>query len=105
MADAAKEVGAFCEGLTFQEPSCVVLCNTDAQPLSADEAATRLKKQVENGVKFSQSIEALAKAGHSDFIEVGYGKVLSGLVRKIDKSLARKNVGNLQEFQAVFDIA
>jgi [acyl-carrier-protein] S-malonyltransferase len=103
MADAADEVGAFCEGLTFSEPACVVLCNTDAQPLTAADAAVRLKNQVKSGVKFSQSIEALANSGHTEFVEVGYGKVLSGLVRKIDKTLTRKNVGTLQEFQAFFE--
>lgn len=100
MATAADEVCAFAGGLDFQEPEVTLICNTDAKPFLVEEAAERLGRQVKSGVLFEQSVRAMIAEGETDFVEVGYGKVLTGLVRKIDKETTRENVGTLEQFEA-----
>lgn len=99
MASAATEVRAFASTLEFRTPDAELICNTDAKPFAIDEAAERLGNQVESGVMFEQSVRSLLAAGHTSFVEVGYGKVLTGLVRKIDKEAERANVGTLEQLK------
>lgn len=99
MAPAAAEVRAFASTLEFREPAAQLICNTDAKPFDIGHAAERLGAQVESGVMFEQSVSALLEEGHSSFVEVGYGKVLTGLVRKIDKEAERANVGTFEQFE------
>ena len=98
MATAAQEVRDLCEGLDFAEPSATLICNTDAQPFRTAEAAERMGKQVETGVLFEQSVRSLLDSGETDFVEVGFGGVLNGLVRKIDKTANRAAIGDRKQF-------
>lgn len=100
MAVAAEAVRAKCSELSWHEPKVPVICNTDAQPFTVSQAASRLAAQVISPVLFEQSVAALLQQGHSSFAEVGYGAVLNGLVRRIDKKAARVRVGTLEELNA-----
>lgn len=100
MAGAAEEVRAFCAGLTFNEPRVPVICNTDAAPFVAAEAAERLARQIESPVRFEQSILRLIGEGHGEFVEAGFGGVLFNLVKRIDRGVARERVGTLAELEA-----
>ncbi len=100
MADAAAEVESFCETLEFAQPSVTLICNTDAKPFVAEDAAQRLGKQVESGVLFEQSVRALLDEGETDFVEVGFGGVLTNLVKRIDKEATRMAVGTKEQFDA-----
>lgn len=97
MESAAAEVEQFCASLEFREPAVTLLCNTDARPFLADEAASRLGRQVKSGVLFEQSVRALIDEGETDFAEVGFGGVLTGLVKRIDKSTTRTAVGTREQ--------
>lgn len=99
MASAADAVRDFAAGLDFAQPEIPLICNTDAKPFRVEEAAARLGSQVESGVMFEQSVRSLLDAGERDFVEVGYGRVLTGLVRKIDKTTTRINVGTLEQLR------
>lgn len=99
MADAAAAVEEYAATLTFNEPSATLICNTDAQPFNTAQAPARLGLQVQSGVMFEQSVLALIAEGETDFVEVGFGNVLTGLVRKIDKETQRANVGSLEQFE------
>ena len=77
-----------------------VICNTDAQPFAVEHAAERLASQVVSPVRFEQSVQALVAQGATQFAEVGFGAVLNGLVRRIDKAAGRVRVGTLEEFNA-----
>lgn len=101
MASAAAELGEFCKTLSFSEPKVPILCNTDAAPFKADEAAQRLEKQVKSSVLFCQSVQNFAAQGEARFIEAGVGGVLFNLVKRIDKSLDRSKVGTKEEFDAL----
>lgn len=83
MHEAAEAVRKACVGLRFHDPAFPLLCNTDARPFAISEAADRLARQVESPVLFEESVGALLSQGETDFIEVGYGKVLTGLVKRI----------------------
>lgn len=98
MASAADKVEAFCSELDFKEPSVTLICNTDAKPFVAKEAAARLGRHVRSGVMFEQSVRALLDDGETDFVEVGFGGVLTNLVKRIDRSANRVCVGTREAF-------
>lgn len=104
MAEAAAEVRSACAGFVFSRPRVPVICNTDAGPFSAAEAAKRLGDQVERPVLFEQSVRALDAHGVNAFVETGFGTVLSGLVKRIGRTLDAKpaimHAGSLEEAAA-----
>ncbi len=100
MEPAADEVSRFCQSLDFQPPSVTLICNTDAKPFLVEEAASRLGQQVKTGVLFEESVRTMLDAGETDFVEVGFGGVLTGLVKRIDRSTTRHAVGTLEQLEA-----
>lgn len=92
MASACEPFRAYLETVEFSEACIPLVCNTDAAPLTAADAVDHLVAHLTHPVRFEQSVQALEAAGADAFIEVGFGGVLSGLVRRIDKSLARSCV-------------
>lgn len=98
MADAAQEVEKFCSSIEFSEPSVTLICNTDAKPFVIEEASKRLGEHVRSGVMFEQSVSALLDDGETDFVEVGFGGVLTNLVKRIDRSTNRVCVGTREAF-------
>lgn len=100
MAAASDAVRAKCADLAWRQPSAPVICNTDANAFEVSEAADRLARQVVSPVLFEQSVAALVAQGAAEFAEVGFGAVLNGLVRRIDKSASRVRVGTLGELDA-----
>ena len=84
----------------FQNPSCPVICNVDAAPLTtADASRDALIRQVTGTVRWEPSIRLLIDKGASLFIEVGPGKVLWGLMRQIDRSKTCTTVGDEASLQ------
>ena len=90
--------------LKFQNPAIPVACNVDAV-LVKDAAASlhALVRQVTGSVKWEQSIRLLIAHGVERFIEVGPGKVLSGLMRQIDRSKSCSNVGDEASLQKTLE--
>ncbi len=81
--------------LALQNPSCPVVCNVDAAPVSSgDSARDALIRQVTGSVKWDPSIHVLIGKGVKLFVEVGPGKVLWGLMRQIDRSKTCLPVGD-----------
>ncbi|HEX3032036.1 MAG TPA: ACP S-malonyltransferase [Bacillota bacterium] len=79
--------------LDFKDAAIPVVANFNAQPLTAkEELIPALVKQVSSSVRWEQSISAMSQAGVTHFVEVGPGKVLSGLIRKIAKTAEVLNV-------------
>lgn len=97
MQSAADDVEEFCKTLSFNDPDVSLICNTDALPFAVDEASERLGTQVRSGVLFEESVRALASQGETDFVEIGFGGVLTGLVKRIDRSSNRVSIGTLDE--------
>ena len=87
----ATDLGA----LSFQNPSCPVVCNVDAAVVASAEASREaLIRQVTGAVTWEPSVRLLINKGARLFIEVGPGKVLWGLMRQIDRSKACVTVGD-----------
>ena len=84
------------EKIEFRDLRIPLVCNVDADLIrSGLEARDALLRQVPSPVRWEESIRKLiapAAAGCDTFIEVGPGKVLSGLLRQIDRSQAALNV-------------
>lgn len=89
MEPAREELAAAIEATVFNEPSCPVYQNVPANAVtSADEIKKNLMAQLTAPVKWTQSIQAMIADGGTEFVEVGPGKVLQGLMRKIDRNVA-----------------
>lgn len=72
------------EGTSFHQPICPIIQNTDAQPhTSPEEIKANLIQQLTAPVKWTQSAQTMWAMGVKSFTEVGPGKVLQGLVKKI----------------------
>ncbi len=86
--------------LHFAPPSVPVVTNVDAKLVNdADGARDALIRQVTGAVQWVRSIELLIASGVERFVEVGPGKVLTGLLRQIDRSKTGLNVENEDSLQ------
>ena len=96
----AEDLGA----LSFQKPSCPVVCNVDAAIVASAEAAREaLIRQVTGAVRWEPSMRLLIGKGAGLFIEVGPGKVLWGLMRQIDRSRTCVTVGDEASLQKTLE--
>lgn len=86
--------------LKFSQPKMPVVTNVDAKPIQDGQAARdALIRQVTGAVQWVRSMQALIDAGVQTFVEVGPGKVLTGLLRQIDRSKTGLNVENDDSLQ------
>ena len=89
MEPAREELAAAIEGTVFSAPSCPIYQNVPACAVTdPSEIKKNLMIQLTAPVRWTQSIQAMIADGGTEFIEVGPGKVLQGLMRKIDRSVA-----------------
>ena len=88
MEPAREELAAAIEAMNFNTPTCPVYQNVPASAVSdPNEIKKNLIIQLTAPVKWTQSVQKMIKDGASSFTEVGPGKVLVGLVNKIDKEV------------------
>ena len=88
MEPAREELAAAIEATAFSTPTCPVYQNVTATAVSsADEIKKNLIIQLTAPVRWTQSVQQMIKDGATSFTEVGPGKVLVGLVNKIDKEV------------------
>ncbi|EFS98553.1 [acyl-carrier-protein] S-malonyltransferase [Capnocytophaga ochracea F0287] len=86
MKPAEEELATAIEQTAFHKPLCPVYQNVTTTAVSDENAIkTNLIKQLTAPVKWTQSVEQMITDGTTEFIEVGPGKVLQGLVKKINK--------------------
>ena len=83
MADASEKFGAALADYTFKESRIPVYANLTAQPYETGRTRETMQQQMANPVRWQMTIENMIAEGFTDFIEVGAGKTLSGLVKKI----------------------
>ena len=97
MQPAAESLSVWINGLHFLEPEVPIIGNTTAQPLtSAESIKTELLTQLCNCVQWQRSIEYIISHGITTFIEIGPGKVLTGLIRRINKEVRTVNIGDAE---------
>jgi [acyl-carrier-protein] S-malonyltransferase len=93
MLPAQKELEAAIESTHFSEPICPVYQNVTASAVnSASEIKKNLVLQLTAPVKWTQTIEKMLADGATNFYEVGPGKVLQGLVKKVNKDVEAMSV-------------
>jgi [acyl-carrier-protein] S-malonyltransferase len=101
MAPAAKRLQVDLAATAFRDPCPPVVCNVTAEPVArAEELAVLLTRQVQQPVRFTQMIERLAALGVTRVLEVGPGRVLTGLVARIAPALARAQLGRVADLEA-----
>lgn len=94
MAPAGEELQAAIESTQFLPPAHPIYQNVDALPhTDPDEIKQNLIKQLTAPVRWTQIVEKMLKDGVQQFIECGPGKVLSGLVKKVDRNLITLQLG------------
>ena len=104
MKPAQDRLAADLELLKLQKPATPVVCNVDAESVEdAGRARDALVRQVTGSVKWDQSVRLLIAKGIQSFVEVGPGKVLSGLMRQIDRSKTALNVGDEASLQKAIE--
>ncbi|MFC1965296.1 ACP S-malonyltransferase, partial [Chloroflexota bacterium] len=82
--------------LSFQEAAIPIVGNVTAQPLTtAESIKAELLEQLCNCIQWQRSIEYMVNNGVFTFIEIGPGKVLTGLTRRINKEARTINIGDL----------
>lgn len=88
MNDAKEELQQAIERTTFYNPTCPIYQNVVAKAVVAkDEIKKNLIDQLTGAVRWTQSVQAMIADGASQFTEIGPGKVLQGLVQKINKEM------------------
>ncbi len=89
MEPARAELAAAIAAVTFKEPRCPVYQNVVAKAVTdAGEIKQNLVEQLTGAVRWTQSVQAMIADGATQFTEAGPGKVLQGLIGKIDKTVA-----------------
>ncbi len=84
MADAATAMRDVLSGITFRDPNPPLLANADARRITTAEACrAELVDHLTTGVDWVGAVQAMASAGITTFIEVGPGRVLTGLIKRI----------------------
>ena len=99
--DGMSEVVA---NLTFHHPAIPIKANTTAQPLTTAELVkAELIRQLCNCIQWQGSIEYMVNEGVSTFIEIGPGRVLSGLIKRINRNVKTLNIGDTQAIKNLAD--
>ncbi|HUZ97513.1 MAG TPA: ACP S-malonyltransferase [Edaphobacter sp.] len=105
MEPAQKALAIDLEALVFNDPQFPVACNVDARLIARRaEARDCLVRQVTAPVRWVECIQLLIAQGVTRFIEVGPGKVLTGLMRQIDRSQSTLHVENSESLEKTIDV-
>lgn len=100
MADAAKGLEEYMKDIEFSQPQTVIYSDVTAQPYDGDFKAL-VKAQVESPVKWQTIVENMIADGVDTFIEVGVGKTLTGLVKRINGDVKAFKVETPADIEAL----
>jgi len=104
MLPAAQRLEADLRAVTFHTLRVPLVTNTDAEiTTSGDEARESLIRQVSLPVRWEESVRVLVDEGVNTFVEVGPGRVLTGLLRQIDRSVHVFNVEDERSLHATLE--
>jgi [acyl-carrier-protein] S-malonyltransferase len=100
MAPAAKRMEEALAGISLKAPSVPLVANVTAtETVNPDEIRTLLVEQVTGMVRWRESIHYLAKKGVNVTVEIGHGKILSGLTKRTEEALQPISVGTPMEIE------
>jgi [acyl-carrier-protein] S-malonyltransferase len=96
MQPAVEGMIKYLDVTAFNKPAIPVIGNVTALPLtSPEDVKTELTKQLTNPVQWVRTIEYMVAHGVTTILEIGPGRVLAGLVKRINKEIAIQNLGDL----------
>jgi [acyl-carrier-protein] S-malonyltransferase len=100
MKNATIEMLDKIKSIEFKTPTVKVYSNVSATfSKNSNEIKKLLLEQIESPVRWREIIENMSKNGVNNFIEIGPGKVLSGLVKRIDRNNIVNQVNNLEDIK------
>lgn len=100
MQPAVDGLSEYINSLSLKEPSVPVIGNIRAEPLtSAETVKAELLDQLLNPVQWVRTIEYISGKGVPTFIEIGPGKVLNGLIKRINPEARTINIGDLESIR------
>ena len=98
MSPATQIMNSKLKGIKFLVPNNKIVSNVTAQPSDNPENIKNLLiEQIEKPVRWRESIINMINHGNKKFIEIGPGKVLSGLVKRIDRNIELFQVNNIED--------
>lgn len=102
MSPAAEGLRQALERVAFRDPRVPVVSNVEAKPnTSGQRAKELLVKQLTHPVRWEESVREMLRSGVEGFVEVGPGRVLCGLIRRIDRRVRLANVEDPQGIRAL----
>ena len=100
MIEAQKKLSFEIDKINFVAPSSAIVSNFDASiNKSINKIIENLKLQMSNRVRWTESIKNIEEKGESQIIEIGPGKVLSGLIKRISNKFDIISINNIQDLE------
>ncbi len=88
--------------LPFSEPQVPIIANTTGEPITtAEMIRAELPRQIRNCVQWQRSIEYMINNGVTSFIEIGPGRVLTGLIKRINGDVSTLNIGDAEAVKGI----
>ncbi len=101
MKPAADKMAAFLKDIPLAAPEVPVLSNVTGKPHESVEAIrANMVAQITGSVRWVESMQWLAAQGVTEMVECGPGKVLAGLIKRIDKMVSVSNIGTVSDLKA-----
>lgn len=100
---ASEQLAQALEQVEFADFQVELVGNTEAKVMKKEDIKSLLTRQVMEPVRFYESIATMQEAGVTNFIEIGPGKVLSGFVKKIDKTAHVVAIEDIEGLQIVLN--
>ena len=103
MSPAQEGLNAMIDSLNFHDPVVPLIGNVTAKSLNtADEVKQELRMQLTSCVQWNNTVKFMLNDGIDTFYEIGHGKILSGMVKRIER---RANISNIGDFESVLAYA
>jgi len=103
MSPAQEGLNAMIDSLNFHDPVVSLIGNVTAKSLNtADEVKEELRMQLTSCVQWNNTVKFMLNDGIDTFYEIGHGKILSGMVKRIER---RANISNIGDFESVLAYA
>ena len=104
MAEAGRKLREELKNTEIKKPACLLISNVTAEPpQSTEDIRYLLEKQVSSSVRWEESVEKMAGIGINNFVEIGPGKVLTGLGKKIIRDGRFFNVEDVKSLEFFLD--
>jgi [acyl-carrier-protein] S-malonyltransferase len=106
MASVTADYQNAVDAIPFQQPHTPIYSNITAKPLNTvSEIQQELGGQLTNPVRWTESIQSMIEAGAEQFVEIGPGDVLTGMMKRIDRGVTRVTLNSVEAVKAFVQAA